>query len=113
MVDQWGLDEACRWSHGLAWYGQGVKAALVAIMDVGAACGAGRDTSVARVATMVTEVPTIGELVGVMGGGEGRTRREQGVQVVRRGGVAVGWRGNGAVGLIEDDVLRDHLGVRG
>jgi hypothetical protein len=69
MVDQRGLDEACRWSHGLAWYGQGVKAALVAIVDVGAACGAGRDTSVARVATMVTEVPTIGELVGVMGGG--------------------------------------------
>jgi hypothetical protein len=90
---------------------RGVKAALVTIVDVRAACGAGRDTSVARVATMVTEVPTIGELVGVMGGG--RTRREQGVQVIRRGGVVVGWRGNGAVGLIEDDVLRDQLGVRG
>jgi hypothetical protein len=47
---------------------RGVKAALVTIVDVRAACGAGRDTSVARVATMVTEVPTIGELVGVMGG---------------------------------------------
>jgi hypothetical protein len=27
--------------------------------------------------------------------------------------VAVGWRGKGAIGLIEDDVLRDQLGVRG
>jgi hypothetical protein len=33
--------------------------------------------------------------------------------VVRCGGVAVGWRGKGAIGLIEDDVLRDQLGVRG
>jgi hypothetical protein len=60
---------------------------------------------------MVIEVQTIGELVGAMGGA--RTGREQGVQVVRRGGVAVGWRGKGAIGLIEDDVLRDQLGVRG
>jgi hypothetical protein len=71
-------------SHGTV---REVQAALVAIVDIGATCGAGRDTSVSRVATMVIEVQTIGELVGVMGGGLGLDANKES----KWSGV-VGWR---------------------
>jgi hypothetical protein len=83
-----------------------VRATRAAGRHVGATGGVDRDIGATWGATTFFEVPAT---KGVRWGDQGyrKTRREQGIQVIGRGGVGAGWRGKGGE-FVEDDVSRDQ-----